>query len=147
MEELLVFADDALPSELKCQVLAAHRIEWPGNYAGENRPRDWIQRPWFHPVHLVLAEGGVLIAYAGVAGKLLEHAGETYKAYGLSGVYTYSAFRRQGHGRRVVDAATARIRASDGDIGLFVCDPELADFYAASGWEPLELLLSLRGEA
>jgi hypothetical protein len=31
MEELLVFADDALPSELKCQLLAAHRIEWPGS--------------------------------------------------------------------------------------------------------------------
>jgi hypothetical protein len=50
----------------------------------------------------------------------------------------------------VVDAATARIRASDADIGLFVCVPELADFYAASGWEPLEraeLFLGLRGEA
>jgi hypothetical protein len=31
MEELLVFADDALPSELKCQLLAAHSIEWPGS--------------------------------------------------------------------------------------------------------------------
>jgi hypothetical protein len=31
MEELLVFADDALPSELKCKLLAAHRIEWPGS--------------------------------------------------------------------------------------------------------------------
>ena len=70
-----MFADDALPLELKCQVLAAHRIEWSGNYAGENRLRDSIQRPWFRPIHLVLAEGGVLIAYAGVARKLLEHAG------------------------------------------------------------------------
>jgi GNAT superfamily N-acetyltransferase len=150
MEELLVFADDELPSALKCQILTAHRIEWPGNYAGEHRLRDWIQRPWFRPVHLVLAEGGILMAYAGVARKLLEHAGETYEAYGLSGVYTYPAFRRQGHGRRVVDAATARIRASDADIGLFVCVPELASFYAVSGWELMEraeLFLGPRGEA
>ena len=132
MEDLLVFADDALPLELKCQVLAAHRIEWPGNYAGENRLRDSIQRPWLRPVHLVLAEGGILIAYAGVARKRLEHADETHKAYALSGVYTYPEFCRQEHGRRVVDAATARIRASDADIGLFVCVTDLANFYAAA---------------
>ncbi len=138
VEELVTFADDELPSDLKCQILSAHRIEWPGNYAGENRLRDWIQRPWFHPVHLVLAERGVLIAYAGVAWKHLEHAGATYKTYGLSGVYTYPAFRRQGYGRRVVDATTARIRASDADVGLFICVPGLTGFYAASGWELME---------
>ena len=135
VEELLTFADDELPSGFRCQILSAHRIEWPGNYAGEHRLRDWVQRPWFRPVHLVIAEGGVLIAYAGVARKALEHAGETYNTYGLSGVYTYPAFRRQGYGRRVVDAATDLIRASDADVGLFICAPELAGFYAASGWE------------
>lgn len=138
MVKLVTFADEALPADLKCQILAAHRAEWPDGYAGANRLRDWVQRPWFHPLHVMLVEQGILVSYAGVAWKRLEHAGETYTAYGLSGVYTYPAFRRQGHGRRVVGAATAHIRRSDADVGLFTCDPKLTGFYSAAGWELVE---------
>jgi GNAT superfamily N-acetyltransferase len=135
--ELQTFADDELPAELKCQILCAHRIEWPGGYVGENRLRDWVQRPRFHPRHFLLVERGILVSYVGVVWKLLEHGGETYKTYGLSGVYTYPAFRREGHGRRLVDAATAFIRTSDADIGLFMCKPRNVRFYAAAGWIPM----------
>ena len=145
MAQLLTFADDELPADLKCQILSAHRIQWPEGYVGENRLRDWIQHPRFHPVHFALVEGGVLVSYAGVVWKRLEHAGEAHKAYGLSGVYAYPAFRRQGHGRRVVDAATARIRRSNADVGLFTCAPNLTGFYAASGWAVIERAVLLGG--
>ena len=145
MPELVTYADEALPADLKRQILAAHRSEWPGGYVGENRLRDWVQRPRFHLLHLALVERGSLIGYAGVVWKHLEHAGETYETFGLSGVYTDPAFRRQGHGRRLVDAATALIQGSDPDIGLFTCTPDLVDFYAAGGWESIESAVLLGG--
>ncbi|HET7093776.1 MAG TPA: GNAT family N-acetyltransferase [Thermomicrobiales bacterium] len=132
---LLALPDDALPATLRRQILAAHRREWPNAYVSDHDGRTWIQRPQFHPTHVVLIDDGRLIAYTGVVWKDLRHAGETYRTYGLSGVVTTPAFRRQGHGRRVVEAATRLIRASDADIGLFTCAPGLTTFYAASGWE------------
>jgi GNAT superfamily N-acetyltransferase len=144
---LLVFSDDELPATLREQILGAHRREWPNGYEGEHRGRSWIQRPWFHPTHVLLVDDGRLIAYAGVVWKVLAHAGETYRTYGLSGVVADPEFRRLGHGRRVVDAATTLIRNSDADIGLFTCAPELAAFYAASGWEAMPTAALFGGPA
>lgn len=110
-----------------------------------NRLRDWIHRPEQHPAHFVLVENGVLISYAGVLWKELEHAGAVYKTYGLSGMLTYPAFVRRGYGSRVVAAATAYIRGSDADVGLFTCAPHLKDFYSASGWIPMEGAVLLDG--
>jgi GNAT superfamily N-acetyltransferase len=138
MVELVTYSDTAFPPDLECQVLSFQRIHWPEGYTGENRLRDWIHHPDQHPTHVALIEDGVLISYAGVLWKELEHAGETYKTYGLSGVLTYPAFRRQGHGRQVVAAATDYIRRSDADIGLFTCAPHLKSFYETSGWKAME---------
>jgi hypothetical protein len=136
--EMLSYTEAELPPDLKCQVLSFQRIHWPGGFSGVNRLRDWIHNPEQHPTHFVLVEGGVLISYTGVLWKDLEHAGGVYRTYGLSGVLTYPAFGRQGFGSKVVAAATAYIRGSDADAGLFTCAPRLKDFYAASGWIPME---------
>ena len=146
MVEQLCYAHKELPSELKCQVLAFLRITWPEGFTGPNRLRDWISRPEFHPVHLLLVDTGVLIAHTEVLWKYLDHAGTTYKAYGLSGVFSYPAFRGQGFGERIVRAGTAYIDASDGDIGIFHCAPELARFYARAGWTALEGATTLVGD-
>jgi GNAT superfamily N-acetyltransferase len=111
-----------------------HRGEWPEAYVGASQDRDWIQRPRFHPTHWVLVLDGVVVSYVGVTWKHLAHAGEVFKTYGLSEVVTHPAFRRQGHARRLVDAATEFIVRADADIGLFTSAPALGDFYAASGW-------------
>jgi GNAT superfamily N-acetyltransferase len=134
---LLTFRDCELPATLRSRILAAHRDEWPHGYDGELDGRTWIQRPWFHPNHVVLVDDDRLIAYAGVVWKDLAHGGETYRTSGLSGVITLPAFRRHGHARRVVEAATTLIRASDADIGLLTCAPSLTGFYAAHGWEEI----------
>jgi aminoglycoside 2'-N-acetyltransferase I len=60
-------------------------------------------------------------------------------------VLTNPAYRGRGHGRRVVAAATALIRRSDADIGLFKCPPERKNFYAAHGWIPMERVVLLGG--
>ena len=138
MVELLTYGDGELPSELKCQALSFMRIEWTAGFTGQNRLRDWLNPADLHPVYMVLVEQGVLISYTGIVWKYLEHAGETYKTYGLSGVLTYPAFRRRGYGRRIVDTVTAFIRASDADICLFTCEPRRRGFYQASGWIPMD---------
>ncbi len=138
MVEALMYPTESFPKELECQVLSFQRIHWSDGFRGPNLLRDWIHSPETHPVHFVLVEQGILISYTGVVWKYLEHAGETYKTYGLSGVLTYPAFRRQGYGRQVVDAATRYIEGSDADLGLFTCAPRLRPFYAASGWQPMD---------
>jgi GNAT superfamily N-acetyltransferase len=137
MPELVRYADNQLPGAFRSQILALHRGEWPEGYSGAFHGRDWIQRPRFHPTHWVLVLDRVVVSYVGVTWKHLAHAGEVFKTYGLSGVVTHPAFRRQGHARRLVDAATEFIVGADADIGLFTSAPALRDFYAASGWLPI----------
>ena len=83
-----------------------------------------------HPLHFVLVEEGLLIAHGAVVWKYLAHAGETYKAYGLSGVFIHPSFRERGYGRQIIEAGTAYIRNSEADIGLLWCAPSLKGFYA-----------------
>lgn len=138
MEELLIYPQDQLPPDLKCQVLSFLRIVFWDGFTGENRLRDWITHPRHHPLHFLLVEQGLVISGCEVVWKDLEHAGVSYKTYGLTGVFTYPSFRGQGYGTRVIGAATDYIAASDADVGMFHCAPGLKGFYAACGWIPME---------
>jgi GNAT superfamily N-acetyltransferase len=85
-----------------------------------------------------LVVDGQLASHLSVPRKTIEHCGETYKAYGLSGVLTVPAFRGKGYGERVVRAATAFMEEDGADVGLFTCDPPLRTFYERCGWTVLE---------
>jgi GNAT superfamily N-acetyltransferase len=137
MVEQHIYTSADFPVDLKCQALSFLRIEWPEGFRGENRLRNWITKEADHPVHVVLIEAGLLISHTNVVWKYLDHAGITYKTYGLTGVFTYPSFRGQGYGSRLIAAATTYIRASDGDVAMFHCDPGLRNFYAQHGWEAL----------
>src|SRR5215472_1654905 len=89
-----MFATGELPDQFKCQVLSFMRIEWPELFAGDLRLRDWITPSDMHPVAFLLEEEGILISFLEVVWKDLRHAGEDYKAYGLTGVFTYPIFRK-----------------------------------------------------
>lgn len=135
-----------LPEMLRCQILCFLRINYPEGFVGPNRLRKWISSEEEHPSHVVLVEEGVLISHTEVKWKWLEHRGETYKVYGLSGVFTYPAFRGQGFGRRIVEEGTRVIKESDADLGMFHCSPHLGDFYARFGWTPLPQATTLVGD-
>lgn len=146
MAELLIFPDDDFPPEYRCQVLAFLRVQWPEGFLGENRLRNWITRPAYHPVHFILAEAGLVISHAEVVWKHLEHAGDIYKTYGLTGVFTFPSFRGQGYGLQVITAATGYIRSrSDADVGMFHCAPDLKRFYMKAGWIPMESTITYIG--
>ena len=64
----------------------------------------------------------------------ITHAGESYDVRGVGGVFTYPAFRNEGHGAQVVAAFSDNIRSSDADVGMLFTGPDLHPFYRRSGW-------------
>lgn len=133
MDELLTYTSAALPEVLKWQAVSFLRVYYPNGFMNENRLRDWITKEEDHPIYIVLVEQGLLISHTNVVWKHLDHDGVTYKAYGLTGVFTYPSFRGQGYGSKVVAAGTEYILRSDADIAMFYCDPSLMNFYARHG--------------
>ena len=139
MSELLIYPRLELPPELNWQIISFMRILAPETFAGLDWLKYWTCKDGNdHSHHMVLVENGILISHAEVVWKNLEHAGETYRAYGLTGVFTYPGHRRQGYGTQIVDAGTEYIVATDADIGIFSCDPSLKRFYARCGWVPMK---------
>ena len=88
----------------------------------------------------------MLISYAALIRTRLEHAGGTYEAYGLGNVFTFPSFRGEGHGGRVVRAATEYLReGGEADVAALFCEPGLRGFYSGAGWEPMEGATTLTG--
>jgi GNAT superfamily N-acetyltransferase len=134
VDELLTYTSADLPESLKWQAVSFLRVHFPDGFINENRLRNWITREDDHPIHIVIVEQGILISHTNVVWKHLDHDGVTYKAYGLTGVFTYPSFRGQGYGSKVVAAGTDCILRSDADIAMLYCDESLMNFYARHGW-------------
>jgi GNAT superfamily N-acetyltransferase len=137
MVELLSYSTEQLPPIWKWQVLSFQRAIWPEGFEGENRLRDWITKSDDHPYSFILIERDILVGHVNVVWKYLEHADTTFRAYGLTGVFTYPAFRGQGYGLQLVQHATKYIDTQDADIAILNCDPQNVAFYRRAGWESL----------
>jgi GNAT superfamily N-acetyltransferase len=138
------FASQDVPERFKYQILSFVRIEWPELFSGDLRLRDWTSKPELHPVTFLLEEEGVLMSRLEVVWAVLHHAGEVYVTYGLSGVFTYPAFRKQGYGLQLVQSAKDYIeQQADADIVLF--HSILKGFYEKAGFERMERLITLVG--
>ncbi len=146
MVEQQLYTSETLPAALHCQIVSFLRVVWPEGFCGPNRLRTWISSDPARTRHIVLVEEGVLIGHTEVRWKTLEHAGETYTVAGLCDVFTYPSFRDLGYGRRIVEAGTAYIRATDADLGILYCAHPLCDFYAASGWIAMDEVTTLIGD-
>ena len=139
-----LFESQNVPESFKCQILSFVRIEWPELFSGERRLRDWTSKPELHPVTLLIEEEGVLISRLEVVWDVLHHAGEEYKTYGLSGMFTYPAFQKQGYGLQLILSAKDYIeQRGDADIVLF--HSTLKGFYEKAGFERMEHLVTLIG--
>ena len=141
-----LFESQFVPERFKYQILSFVRIEWSELFSGERRLRDWTSKPELHPVTLLIEEEGILISRLEVVWDVLHHAGEEYKTYGLSGVFTYPAFRKQGYGLQLVRLAKDYIeQRGDTDIVLF--HSTLKGFYEQAGFERMEHLVTLVGNS
>jgi GNAT superfamily N-acetyltransferase len=134
MPDLRLIPSTELPRELKCQILSFIRVEWWWIFRDHDRFWDYTHKST-HPVNVVITERGQVISHAEVNWRLVEHAGASYKVYGVSAVFTFPAFRQEGYGTQVIRAATDFIRGSDADVAMLFCLPQLVPFYEHVGWE------------
>ena len=126
-----------VPDSLLCQALSFMRIEWTFAFSGTDRLKKESWPLEFHPVHFLISEQDILISYAELWHFPLTHAQDTFQVCGFGDVFTYPAFRHEGHGQHVVAAAAQHIDASEADVAILFCEPSLAAFYGRSGWEAM----------
>lgn len=124
MPTLSIYHKSDFPPALKWQAMAFMRVQWPFLFTAERQFVTDTYPSEFDPVHFVVAEGELLIAYASILRTDLEHAGLTYKIYGFGNMFTFPTFRAQGHGTRVAELATDFIKQSDVDIAILFCEPK-----------------------
>ncbi|MBI1257564.1 MAG: GNAT family N-acetyltransferase [Chloroflexi bacterium] len=137
MYEVQHVRSDQLPLEISLQVTSFFRIVWGADEQGE--ARFWqMTDPEGVVEHFYIAERGLLVSHALVKRMTLTHMGESYTVLGVGGVITYPAFRREGHGARVVAAASDAIRSSDADLGMLFAGLGHHPFYQRNGWTPLK---------
>jgi hypothetical protein len=139
MYEVQHYRSNQLPDSIYQQFASFVRLVWLSHLQGDDR--FWrLVDPTGQVDHFVIAERDVLISHASVSQRTLNHRGETYTMRGLGGVFTYPAFRKEGHGAKVVAAVTEFIRSTDADLGMLFTDPVREPFYGAHGWQALKPL-------
>lgn len=139
-----VFSHSDLPEEYRCQILCFLRIVWPEGFVGKNRLRDWITPKESHPIHFILEEKGILISHLEVVWKNINFNKISFKAYGLTGIFTYPAFRNQGHSKYLIEAAKKYI-TSKHDADFIIFHSSLENFYEKLGFLPMKTMTTLKG--
>lgn len=129
-----IFTDSDFPAHLRCQYMSFLRVHWWWFFQGEQRLRTTMWPPEVSPTHIVLEEAGILVSYATVVNKTIDHAGQRFRTAGVSAVFTYPAWRKQGYGHRLMELVTDHIRAGGYDIAMLFCEPEIAALYTKHGW-------------
>jgi hypothetical protein len=135
MPQLLTYPHQQFPPDLNWQAVSFMRVEWPSILLGGHRFGAETYPAACHPIHFVVTEQQLLISYAASMQLILSHAGKVYSVAAFGNVFTFPAFRGEGYGRQVVDAAVHSIRMSTVDLAIVFCKPHLLRFYQASGWE------------
>lgn len=137
MYEVQHYRSNELPPILDGQAASFIRLVW--NVGGTGDDRFWrLNDPSGEVEHFVVAERDTLISYVLLRRRTITHMGNTYRLFGLGGMMTYPAFRHEGHGARVAQAATAYLRHSDMDAGMLFTGSSLFPYYEPHGWVPLE---------
>lgn len=144
MAQFNYYPQEKLPPLLHQQILDFLRIVFPDGFMEENKLRNWVTNAEDHPVSFILTENDLLISHLQVVWKYLEHKGITYKVYGLTGVFTYPSFQKQGYGAQLLKKAKEYIKNSDADIVMF--HSTVKEFYEKSGFEAMKNVVTLKGD-
>lgn len=138
MIQLRYFSQETCPPDLKEQLIALMRLEWPQAFPNEDENVSWPDNRDTHPMSFVLLDNEVVISHVAVPNKRIHHEEQHYHAFGLSEVITHPSYRGQGFGLKLIQAAASYIEKQNPDIGIFTCKPSLVPFYSQGGWEPFE---------
>jgi Acetyltransferase (GNAT) domain len=128
--KIAIYERGALPESLVWQSLSFMRCEWPWLFAGDGRLRS---EPFPASVHLACTDGSVLLSYAEIVESTALRDGKQIRVAGLSNVFTFPPYRREGHASEMVRAANSLIDERE-EMAILFCKDELVAFYAALGW-------------
>lgn len=137
MIRMMEFLQRDCPPLFKKQILELMKQEWPHAFTNEE-DLAWPENEELHPTSLILIDDEIMVSHVGIVWTYLEHEGVIYKAFGLSEVMTYPAYRKKGFGLRLIREAVKWIKKNDADIGIFTCDDQLVHFYESGGWEHIK---------
>ncbi|HUD77324.1 MAG TPA: hypothetical protein VMR00_05700 [Streptosporangiaceae bacterium] len=127
------FKAGELPEHLVWQSLSFMRCEWPSLFAGSGRLRSC---PYPAIAHLTCTDGRVLLSYADIVSGEADTPSGRLSVLGLSNVFTFPPYRREGNASRIVRAANAFIDEHKPGIAILFCKQDLASFYSAMDWTP-----------
>ena len=145
MDQIQIFHKPSeVPPLINQQIVDFLRVQWPDGFQDKNRLRNWSSKEKNHPVIFTLIEENILISHVAVVWKYIEHAGETYKVYALSGMFTYPQFRKQKYGMKLLQAAKEYMLSQDGD--MIMVHSKLQGFYEKAGFEPMPHIVTLVGD-
>ena len=145
MYDLNQYRTRELPPDLVGQLIGYYHLLLAHNAFGDDRFFD----PFRHGrerQHFLIAERGLVISHADVSPQVITHQGESYRVGGVGEVMTCPTFHHEGHGTRVVTAATDFILHSDSDLGMLFTGTDTAPFYEQNGWIGLPDLRLTYGE-
>ena len=132
---IVSYPEQAVPAELRAQVVALQSRAWPST--GPPTLAPWHDRA-LHPVSVLLVDDDDRVQSAlDILSKPIEHAGASFAASGISAMVTDEHRRGEGHGRALARAALRMMREAGADLGIFTCDRQLQGFYEGAGWECL----------
>ncbi|MDK2124948.1 GNAT family N-acetyltransferase [Parachitinimonas caeni] len=138
MSQHIFFSPEVdFPLPFKRQALALTYAEWPTAFSGPPNDDEPLNAPEREPHCIAWIENGEVLSYTGVQFITLSHDGKQYRAAGISGMLTAPQARHRGLGLKVLRKAAQLMQSQAADISVFTCDPPLAVFYAAGGWEVL----------
>lgn len=119
------------PEQLGASELAEARALVEAAFGESFRTHDWLHA--LDGVHVLLAEGGELLAHAAVVARTLSHHGERFDTGYVEGVAVRADQQGRGLGSLVMDHAESIIGTRH-QIGALNAVQDAATFYASRGW-------------
>jgi aminoglycoside 2'-N-acetyltransferase I len=134
---VLSFPEAETPPELRAQVRNLQTEAWPTETLSAAAVAKSVHDPVLRPTSMLLVEEHDVVAALDILSKEIVHAGQRYRAGGLSTVVTRKAARGRGYAHRLVAAAREAMPTFDLDLGIFTCDRPLRELYQKAGWHVL----------
>ncbi|MGV0742910.1 GNAT family N-acetyltransferase [Mycolicibacterium sp. XJ870] len=123
----------AEPDELSKHDLDSAEALVRSAFGDSFRTHDWLHG--VDGVHVLITEGGVLLAHASVVARTLRHDGVVFDAGYVEGVAVRSDRQGRGLGCLVMDHTESLVRTRHA-IGALNAVESAAPFYARRGWNP-----------
>ncbi len=121
----------AEPGELGEQALTAAQTLVRTAFGDNFRAHDWAHA--VEGVHVLVAEGGTLLAHAAVVARALRHDDQFFDTGYVEGVAVRGDQQGRGLGSLIMDHVESIVRTRH-QIGALNAVDDAAPFYAARGW-------------